>query len=120
QGAVPPPPPSSSATEKGPEDPEWFDRQQTYTLAVLRALDSLAAQVDASRQALTFEVGKLDGPSETRTPRPEPLQLAMVPKEPPLAALAEVRRRPEATKELTPSQPEVATPAPKPPHPSEG
>jgi DivIVA domain-containing protein len=107
------------------EDPEWFERQQAYTLAVLRSLDSLAAQVDASRRALTFELkdaAPADGPRQ-------PLQLAPPPKaEPPLAAIAEVRRpepdapqgkqKPRPTRPPTPPPPDPILQPPTPPEPT--
>jgi DivIVA domain-containing protein len=61
-------------------DPAAQVRQQAYAAAILQALDSLAAQVDASRQALGYELDQLTAPTEARDP------------EPPLLALAEVRR----------------------------
>jgi DivIVA domain-containing protein len=40
-------------------DQQWLERQQTYVEALQQALDALAAQVDATRQAFAFELGRL-------------------------------------------------------------
>jgi len=45
--------------ERHPGDREWLARQSAYVGALRQALDSLASQVDATRQAFTFEADKL-------------------------------------------------------------
>lgn len=77
-------------------DPAAQARQQAYAAAILQALDSLAAQVDASRQALGYELDQLLAPVVTET---DP--------EPPLLALAEVRRPKKPKKAPKAAPPDV-------------
>ena len=84
-------------------DPAAQQRQQAYAGAILQALDSLAAQVEASRQALTYELDQLPMPTEPG-PQRDP--------EPPLLALAEVRRpkKPKKPPKADPATDEAPNP----------
>lgn len=41
-------------------EPRWMGRHRAYTGAVLQALDALSAQVDATREAFSFEITDLE------------------------------------------------------------
>lgn len=41
-------------------EPRWAGRHRAYTGAVLQALDALVAQVEATRQAFSYEIADLD------------------------------------------------------------
>jgi hypothetical protein len=74
-------------------EPQWAGRQRAYAGAVLHALDAVAAQVDATRQAFSFEVGTLPPPpgSLPGSPLPKPLEpAAPAPDEPDPEAEAEL------------------------------
>jgi cell division septum initiation protein DivIVA len=43
-------------------DPQWLGRHRAHTTAILKSLDALAAQLDATRTAFTHEVDALEPP----------------------------------------------------------